>query len=184
MGSKVRIILFIAPLAVFAILAGYFLWGLSDDRGNPNEVPTVMIEKPIPEFDFAGQPLLERRGFKSEDLRAGEVVVVNFFASWCVPCRAEHGVLTKLVEEEGVKLWGVNHRDEPQDAKAFLDELGNPYERIGIDPGRGVIGWGAYGLPETFVIDGTGTIRYHFRGPLVQGIIDRELLPVLRALES
>ena len=175
-------LLFLLPVVIFLAVAGFFAWGLMDGR-DPRNVPSVMIEKPIPEFDFPGEPLLELEGFASEDLRDGEVVVVNFFASWCIPCRAEHPILAQLVEEEDIVLWGVNHRDEPADAKAFLDELGNPYERIGVDPGRGIVGWGVYGLPETLVIDGEGRIRYHHRGPLVQPIVEKDLLPVIRALE-
>jgi cytochrome c biogenesis protein CcmG/thiol:disulfide interchange protein DsbE len=178
-----RSLLFALPVVLFAVLAGFFVWGLRGER-NPSFVPSTMIDEPIPEFDFPGGPLLGDSGFGDEDLRQGRVVVINFFASWCVPCRAEHPFLSELVEQYGVVLWGVNHRDKPENAKAFLDELGDPYERIGVDDGRGIVSWGVYGLPETFVIDGAGRIRFHHRGPLFKKTMERDLLPVVQALQS
>lgn len=178
-----RGLIFALPVAAFAVVAGFFLWGLQPGR-DPSLVPTAMIDKPVPEFQFPGQPLLGDKGFGADDLRQGEVVVVNFFASWCVPCRVEHPLLTELVEREGATLWGINHRDDPENAKAFLEKLGDPYARIGVDSGRGVIAWGVYGLPETFIIDGAGRIRFHHRGPLVRDILESKLLPVLEALRG
>ena len=177
-----RRLLFVLPLAVFAVLAGFFIWGLTPDR-NPRLVPSVMVEKEIPDFDFPGEPLLEREGFSKQDLAQGRAVVVNFFASWCVPCRAEHPLLTELAEKHDAEIWGINHRDRPKAAKRFLDELGNPYSRIGVDEGRGIVHWGVYGLPETMVVDGAGKIRYHHRGPLTRKNLSEELLPVLEYLE-
>ena len=178
-----RKLLFALPVVAFIVLTGFFLWGLQPGR-DPSLVPTAMLDNPIPEFEFPGHPLLGDKGFGPNDLRQGQVIVVNFFASWCVPCRAEHPMLTELVEKEGVKLWGINHRDDPENAKAFLNALGDPYERIGVDSGRGVIPWGVYGLPETFVVDGDGRIRFHHRGPLLRAAMEKELLPVLKALQS
>ena len=175
-------LIFILPALIFVVLVGFFVWGLQEGR-DPSNVPSAMIEKPIPEFDFPGEPLLERDGFSDKSMKNDKVIVVNFFASWCIPCRAEHALLTQLVEEEGITLWGINHRDKTEDAKEFLEQLGNPYERIGIDSGRGVVKWGVYGLPETLVVDREGRIRYHHRGPLVRAIIERDLLPVIRALD-
>jgi cytochrome c biogenesis protein CcmG/thiol:disulfide interchange protein DsbE len=109
--------------------------------------------------------------------------MVNFFASWCVPCRAEHAYLTAFSEESGVPLYGINHRDKPEDAAAWLAELGNPYQRIGADPGRAAVEWGVTGVPETFVIDGAGRIRWHHRGPLVPQVIERDLKPLIAALQ-
>src|SRR3546814_1897837 len=111
----------------------------------------------------------------SADLAGSGVVMVNFFASWCVPCRAEHPHLTAFVEETGIPLYGINHRDKPEDAAAWLAELGNPYRRIGADPGRAAVEWGVTGVPETFIIDGEGRIRYHHRGPLVPEVIERDV---------
>jgi cytochrome c biogenesis protein CcmG/thiol:disulfide interchange protein DsbE len=178
-----RGLIFALPVLLFAVLAGFFVWGLQEGR-NPRFVPSVMIDEPIPDFDYPGHPLLGDRGFGAADLRQGQVVVVNFFASWCVPCRAEHPFLSEMVARDGIVLWGVNHRDKPEDAKAFLDELGDPYERIAVDEGRGIVSWGVYGLPETFVIDGKGRIRYHHRGPLLEKNMKHELVPVVRALRD
>lgn len=174
-------LLFLLPVLVFAVVAGYFLWGLGPER-DPGAVPTAMIDKPTPTFDLAAVPGLDVPGLATADLQGGDVVMVNFFASWCVPCRAEHEHLSALTEETGVPLFGINHRDKPEDAVAWLAELGNPYRRIGADPGRAAVEWGVTGVPETFVIDGDGRIRYHHRGPLLPEVIERELLPLIRAL--
>lgn len=176
-----RRLLFLLPVLIFAVIAGYFLWGLAPDR-DPSAVPTVMIDKPTPIFDLPAVPELGVPGLATADLAGGEVVMVNFFASWCVPCRAEHAFLTDLAQRSGVPLYGINHRDKPEDAVAWLAELGNPYQRIGADAGRGAVEWGVTGVPETFIVDGTGRIRYHRRGPLVPDVIAREVEPLLRAL--
>lgn len=176
-------LLFLLPVLVFLVVAGYLLWGLAPDR-DPSDIPTAMIDKPTPDFDLAAVPGLEVPGLATGDLARGEVVMVNFFASWCVPCRAEHGYLTELVEETGVPLYGINHRDKPEDAAAWLAELGNPYARIGADPGRAAVEWGVTGVPETFIVDGAGRIRYHHRGPLVPDIIDSQVKPLLEELRS
>lgn len=178
-----RRLLFLLPVIVFAVIAGYFLKGLAPDR-DPNNVPTAMIDKPTPSFDLAAVPGLDAPGLATADLQGGGVAMVNFFASWCVPCRAEHEYLTALTEETGVPLYGINHRDKPEDAAAWLAELGNPYRRIGADPGRAAVEWGVTGVPETFIIDDAGRIRWHHRGPLVPELIEREVKPLLRALAS
>jgi cytochrome c biogenesis protein CcmG/thiol:disulfide interchange protein DsbE len=177
-----RRLLYLLPVAIFAVIAGYFLWGLSPER-DPGNVPTAMIDKPTPDFDLAAVPGLAVPGLATADLAGGEVVMVNFFASWCVPCRAEHAYLTAFSEESGVPLYGINHRDKPEDAAAWLAELGNPYQRIGADPGRAAVEWGVTGVPETFVIDGAGRIRWHHRGPLVPQVIERDLKPLIAALQ-
>jgi len=176
-------LLFLLPVLVFAVIAGYFLWGLAPDR-DPRNVPTAMIDKPTPTFDLAAVPGLDVPGLTTADLAQGQVVMVNFFASWCVPCRAEHPYLSAFVEETGIPLYGINHRDKPEDAAAWLAELGNPYRRIGADPGRAAVEWGVTGVPETFLIDGEGRIRYHHRGPLVPDVIERDLMPALKALRG
>ncbi len=176
-------LLFLLPVLIFLVVAGYFLWGLGPER-DPKNIPTVMIDKPTPSFDLAAVPGLDVPGLATADLAQGQVVMVNFFASWCVPCRAEHPFLTALVEETGVPLYGINHRDKPEDAAAWLAELGNPYARIGADPGRAAVEWGVTGVPETFIIDGEGRIRYHHRGPLVPDVIEQQVRPLLEELRS
>src|SRR3546814_1440835 len=106
--------------------------------------------------------------------------MVNFFASWCVPCRAEHPFLSALTEETGIPLYGINHRDKPEDAAAWLAELGNPYRRTAADPGRAAVEWGVTGVPETFILDGEGRIRHHHRGPLTSEEHQSELQSLLR----
>ncbi len=108
-------LLFLLPVLIFLVVAGYFLWGLGPER-DPKNIPTVMIDKPTPSFDLAAVPRLDVPGLATADLAQGQVVMVNFFASWCVPCRAEHPFLTALAEETGVPLYGINHRDKPEDA--------------------------------------------------------------------
>ena len=178
-----RRLLFLLPVLVFTVIAGYFLWGLAPDR-DPSDVPTAMLDKPTPTFDLAAVPGLAVPGLATADLAGGEVAMVNFFASWCVPCRAEHAYLSALAEETAVPLYGINHRDKPEDAAAWLAELGNPYQRIGADPGRAAVEWGVTGVPETFIVDGAGRIRWHHRGPLVPEVIERDVKPLLEALGS
>jgi len=178
-----RRLLFFLPVLVFAVVVGLFLWGLQPDR-DPRDVPTVMIDKMPPSFDYGPVPGLSQPGFSSADIGKGEPVLVNFFASWCLPCRVEHPVLSALAAAEEVPLYGVSHRDKPEDAAAWLGELGNPYDRIGRDTGRGAVDWGVYGLPETFLLDGEGRIRYHHRGPLGEKMVQEELVPLIRALRQ
>lgn len=156
------------PFIAAVIFGGFFLWGLNPDR-DPNEIPSVLISQPAPAFDLDPVPGLETPGLARSDLVGNErPVVVNVFASWCVPCRAEHAVLTRFVEREGMRLFGINYKDKPEDAVKWLNDLGNPYERIGSDlSGRTGIEWGLSGVPETFIVDGGGTVLFRYVGPVV-----------------
>ncbi len=159
--------LLLLPLAVVAVVLGFALWGLTSSRV-PDAVPSALIGRPAPAFDLPAVAGTGTPGLSSADLASDGITAVNVFASWCVPCRAEHAVLTRMVAEDGLRLVGLNYRDEPQDAAAFLAELGNPYERIGADlTGRAGIDWGVTGLPETFLIDRDGTVLYRQPGPLL-----------------
>lgn len=161
-----RILVFL-PLVVVAILGGFFLWGLNPDR-DPNAIPSARIAKPAPAFELPPVDGVGVPGLKTADLTAsGEPVVLNVFASWCVPCRAEHGVLTRLARDEGFELMGINYKDKVEAARDWLEELGNPYTRIGADlSGRAGIEWGISGVPETFVIDGDGIVVWRYVGPI------------------
>jgi len=156
------------PLVVALVFGGFFLWGLDPDR-DPNNIPSVLISQPAPEFALPAVEGLDTPGFSRADLVGNDgPVIVNVFASWCVPCRAEHSVLTQLVEREGQRLFGINYKDKPPDATRWLAELGNPYEKIGSDiKGRAGIEWGISGVPETFIVGGDGTVLYRFVGPVV-----------------
>jgi cytochrome c biogenesis protein CcmG/thiol:disulfide interchange protein DsbE len=167
-ASRIRI-LFLVPLFVFAALALLFLVRLY--AGDPSQVPSALIGRPVPAFTLeplpglsqAGQPV---PGLSDADLK-GRVTVVNVWASWCVPCRQEHPALVELAKNPAIRVVGINYKDNPENARRFLGSLGNPFAAVGIDPnGRAAIDWGVYGVPETFVIGPDGTIRHKHIGPL------------------
>jgi cytochrome c biogenesis protein CcmG/thiol:disulfide interchange protein DsbE len=167
-------------MAVFGLLGAAFYWGLwnNDDR-----LPSTLIGKPIPEFAL---PPIEGRqdGLSSADLQR-RVSLVNVWASWCVPCRTENPLLVELAEAGIVPIYGINYKDDPEEALAFLDELGDPFARIGTDrSGRAAIDWGVYGLPETFVIDADGRIAYKHVGPFDRRSLEGDILPVVRRLQA
>ncbi len=176
-----RKLLYLLPLAAFVGLAGYFAVALLSDR-DPHELPSALIDKPAPAFDLPS--LLGGANVTSAGLQ-GQVVVVNFFASWCVPCRLEHPVLMRLANQEKVAMIGIAYKDKPEAAKKQLDDSGNPYRSVGLDlSGRTGIDFGVYGVPETYVIDKTGRIRRKFVGPLSPEAVERELLPLLHRLSQ
>ncbi len=165
----------ILPLLGFLVL-GWFLWrGLSLD---PRTIPSARVGKPAPEFALPGlEP--DAPGLARGDLATGRPVLVNFFASWCPPCHVEHPLLMKL-KREGVVLYGIAYKDAPADTRRFLDRLGNPFARIGVDAdGRTAIDFGVSGVPETFVVDGRGRIVLHHPGPLTEEAIVDEIRPAL-----
>jgi len=172
--------LFLLPLALFLVLAGYFVLALRPDY-DPHELPSAMIDKEAPAFDLAG---LNGQGIARDALKGGPVLI-NFFASWCVPCRVEHPLLMRLAEQEHVPLYGIDYKDRPEDATKLLAQFGDPYRRIGVDrDGRVGLDFGVYGVPETYVLDATGHIRKRFVGPLTAAQVDKELLPLLRTLRK
>ena len=172
--------LFLVPLALFLVLAGYFALALRPGY-DPNVLPSAMINKEAPAFDLAG---LNGKGISRDALKGGPVLI-NFFASWCVPCRIEHPLLMRLAEQEHVPLYGIDYKDRPEDATKLLAQLGDPYRRIGVDrDGHVGLDFGVYGVPETYVLDSTGHIRKRFVGPLTAEQVDKELLPLLRALRK
>ncbi len=172
--------LFLLPLLIFGAVAGYFFVRLGDDA---SVVPSALIDKPVPALETA--PLLAGKpGVKNTDFQ-GEVKVLNVWASWCIPCRAEHPLVTRLAEEEGVPVYGLNWKDRQNAAIAWLDELGDPYGKIGFDEsGRAGIELGVYGVPETYVIDKDGRIRYKRTGPISPAVMEEEILPLIRDLRQ
>lgn len=173
-----RKLLFLAPIVVFGGLAVLFWRGLGLD---PSKVPSPLIDKPAPAM--ALPPLVESKGgIAAADFR-GKVTLVNFFASWCVPCRAEHPLLMGLAGRDDFALVGVNYKDKPEDALKWLLALGDPYERIGVDAdGRTAIEWGVYGVPESYLIDREGRVRFKQIGPFTEQDIAEKLIPLLREL--
>ncbi|WP_156102919.1 DsbE family thiol:disulfide interchange protein [Thioclava atlantica] len=167
--------LMLLPPLIFAALAGLFIWGMS--REDPTQLPTAFAGKEAPPVQL--DPLGESEPFTDADLRSGGIKLVNFWASWCAPCRVEHPNL-KALSEEGVAIYGVNYKDKPGKAQDFLLELGNPFAELGADPkGQMALNWGVYGVPETFVVDGKGKVLFRFAGPLTERVIASELRPLL-----
>jgi cytochrome c biogenesis protein CcmG/thiol:disulfide interchange protein DsbE len=167
--------LMLAPPLVFAGLAALFF--VSMQRSDPDQLPSAMEGRAAP----AVQVVALGTGPELTDamLREPGVKLVNFWASWCAPCRAEHPVL-KTLQAEGVTILGVNFKDKPEAALQFLDDLGNPYAAIGADDsGRMGLDWGLYGVPETFVIDGTGKVILRHAGPITPGILEDRIRPAL-----
>jgi cytochrome c biogenesis protein CcmG, thiol:disulfide interchange protein DsbE len=172
----VRRVLYLIPVIVFTAVGIGLAVGLTRD---PGTLPSALLDRPVPAFEL---PALEGGdGLSSADLK-GRVSLVNVFASWCVPCRIEHPVLMRLAQE-GVPIFGINYKDPPDQAQAWLAELGNPFEKIGADRnGRVGIEWGVYGVPETFVVDAEGRIRHRHVGPIQARDLERTLLPILAEL--
>lgn len=169
------------PLVLFLALAGLFYTRLG--AGDPSEIPSALIGKPVPDFTLEGVAGLTRDGAPVPGLSAGDlakgVFVVNVFASWCAPCRAEHPLLTTLAKDQRIRLYGLNYKDGDDQALRFLNGLGNPYAAIGADRnGRVGIDWGVYGVPETFVV-ANGRIAAKLVGPLTPERISAELMPAV-----
>ena len=174
-----RRLIALLPIGFFLVLATYF--GLSLRPGyDPHALPSAMIDQEAPAFDLAalaGDAHVSRDGLK------GQPVVINFFASWCVPCRQEHPILMRLAKLATVRLYGIAYKDKPENAALLLAQMGDPYRGIGVDrDGRTGLDFGVYGVPETYVVDASGHIRKRFVGPLTEAAVEKELLPLLRRL--
>ncbi len=173
---KVR---FFIPLIIFLMLAGLLYRGLGL---NPRDIPSVLIDEKAPEFSMVDLFDTEKRVASAE--MKGKVWLINFWGTWCPECWREHGFLNHLAKTEGVKIIGVNWRDDLEDARGFLKKKGNPFVAVGIDPESDIaIDWGVYAAPETFVIDKQGIIRKKHKGPLGEGIWQAEFKPLLEKLE-
>ena len=172
----VRWLLFLPPL-LFAGLAGLLLAGML--RDNPDGLPSAYAGKAAPALQVTA--LGDGPVLTDALLRVPGVMVVNFWASWCAPCRAEHPRLMEI-KAMGLPVYGVNYKDKPADALGLLDELGNPFAALGADAtGRMGLDWGLYGVPETFVIDGSGTVVLRFAGPITTQEMERTILPAIAA---
>ena len=174
-------ITYILPLAFFVVVAIALGIGLTL---NPRLIPSALIDKPVPEFVL---PPVDGRsnGLASADLRNGDIAIVNIFASWCGPCRVEHPLLMEVARSGEVPVHGINYKDCPRNAVAWLSRFGDPYTRIGSDrDGRVSIDWGVYGVPETFIIDGNGRIAYKHVGPMMAEDMRHKILPLIRELQS
>jgi cytochrome c biogenesis protein CcmG/thiol:disulfide interchange protein DsbE len=177
-----RRFLYVLPALAFGALVYVFFRSLSGPP--PDELPSALIDRPAPTINLP--PLdANAHGFGAKDLHDGHVTVVNFWASWCVPCRAEAPGLAALSGIKAVTLYGVVYKDTPAKARAFLADTGNPFSGIDVDSdGRAGIEWGIYGVPETFVIDGKGFVRLRYAGPLVGDTIENTILPAIRQAQA
>ena len=178
-----RLIYFLPLLGCLCLGVVFFL-GLDSD---PREVPSAFINKPAPEFSLAPLPgranasQADLGNFSRTDLVRGQPVIVNVWASWCIPCTAEHPLIDRLVKQEGVVVHGINYRDKAPAAANWLARLGDPFSKIGFDSdGKVGIEWGVYGVPETFVIDGSGIVLFKHAGPLTPEILEQDILPIIR----
>lgn len=176
------------PLAIFIAVGALFAFALTS--GDPSKLPSALIGRPVPPVTFApleglSGPAGAMPGFSAADLAKGEVSVVNFWASWCAPCVEEHPILVDLAAKSGVKVYGVNYKDQPDAARRFLGRYGNPFTALGVDPnGRGAIEWGVYGMPETFVVNGKGEIAYKHVGPMTADSVAQKILPAIKAAST
>lgn len=167
--------LVLIPPVVFAALAGLFLGGMY--RDDPDALPSTLVGQPAPGLDLTA--VGPRAPFDASVLADGRVKIVNYWASWCAPCRIEHPQLMQLAAE-GLPIYGINYKDDSAKALAFLDELGDPYVAVGADrAGRVAIDWGVYGVPETFVIDGAGNVVLRFAGPVTDVILEKRIRPAI-----
>lgn len=170
----------IVPAVIFFALAAAFYAGLrlDTDRG----LPSGLVGNEAPALDL--DPLGGTEPPSSQDLQSGGIKLVNYWASWCAPCRAEHPNLMAL-SQSGVTILGANYKDDAQDALGFLDELDNPFEKFGADKlGRTAVNWGVYGIPETFVVDGEGIVLLRHAGPITGSVLRETILPAIRAVEE
>ena len=170
---------FLLPLVLFLALVVFLAIGLTRD---PREIPSPLIGKPAPAFSL---PTLSdpQRSFKLEEMR-GKVWLLNGWASWCAACRDEHPLLLELSKSRLVPIYGLDYKDERPNALAWLEEFGNPYTLVLSDTdGRVAIDYGIYGVPETFVIDRNGVIRYKQTGPITAEALQKKIIPLVKELQ-
>jgi cytochrome c biogenesis protein CcmG, thiol:disulfide interchange protein DsbE len=171
---------FIIPLILFIVLAVFLALGL---KGKPGEIPSPLLNKPAPAFS-APKLNAPNEKLSQADLR-GKVWLFNVWASWCVSCGAEHPVINQLAQQQAAIIVGLNYKDDPDAAKKWLETLGNPYNDSVMDAdGRIGIDWGVYGVPETFVMDKQGNVRYKHTGPVTEEDVQQIFLPLIAKLQA
>lgn len=183
--SALRMVLVALPLVIIVALGSVFYFRLYG--GNPNVVPSALINAPAPSFELPALVTADNAqilpGLTTADLK-GEPTIVNVWASWCGPCREEMPYLVSL-KEQGVRIYGINYKDSAANAIRFLSRYGNPFDRIGVDQtGRTSIDWGVYGVPETFIIDADGVIIHKHIGPFNETHVRDVFLPMIRGEAS
>ena len=160
--------LLILPSIFFLLILLIFFYLLIIDR-NPSELPSTLLDKNVPIFET--ESLLKDEKFISSKEFGNEIILVNFFATWCKPCRDEHIYIKRFSNEKEIKVIGINYKDNPKKAIQWLKELGNPYTDVAVDKsGRIAIDWGVYGTPETFIVNSKGIIKYRHVGPVTKKI--------------
>jgi len=158
----------ILPSIFFFLVLSIFFYLLIIER-NPSEIPSNLINKKVPIFE--AESLFKNKKFVSSNELKNEITLVNFFATWCKPCRDEHVYIKRFANKKGLKVIGINYRDNPKKTIKWLKDLGNPYKDILIDKnGKIAIDWGVYGIPETFIINSNGIIKYRHIGPITNKI--------------
>ncbi len=170
----------VIPVLVTAGILAFAFFGLN--RDDPDSLPSAREGKVAPVLNIAA--LGAKPVFGADDMAGEGVKLVNFWASWCGPCRVEHPTLMQLAQE-GIPVYGVNYKDQDPNALAFLDELGDPYSGVGTDArGRVGLDWGIFGVPETFVVDGDGVIVLRFAGPVTQRVLAEKIRPAIEAAQA
>jgi len=178
-----RRLLYLLPVAVFGIIALFFLRGLTL---NPREIPSVLINRPVPEMNLTPLPGRgENTGLATADLK-GRVSLVNIYGSWCIACVQEHPYLVQIKKQGIVPIHGIDWRDDPVEGAKWLQKHGDPYDRVGVDPapGRTAVDFGVTGAPETFIVDKAGLIRYKHIGPVTPETWDKILLSIIKELNK
>ncbi len=177
----IRKLAFFIPLLVVAVLIGFFVVGLQRD---PTALPSVLLDQPVPPFELPGLPGRQQPLTGPEDL-GEDVVLLNFFGSWCVACLQEHPVLERIRKTGVVDIHGIAFKDKPDDTLRWLARHGDVYDRIGYDTtNRIAIEFGVSGAPETFVIDADGVIRYKYVGPITDAVWAETLRPLIESLRQ
>ena len=172
--------LFIIPSLLFLSILMIFLYILLIDR-DPSHIPSTLLNKKVPNFET--ESLLKDKKFISSNEFGNQITLVNFFATWCKPCRTEHIYINRFSNKKKIKVIGINYKDSSKKAIQWLKEMGNPYYDVAIDKnGRIGIDWGVYGIPETFVVSSKGVIKYRHVGPITKKIY-RKINLIIKEME-